>query len=355
MRFRILVAALCVTTVCTAKDTDQETETAIDAVLVIGERPGPGLWKVTKGDHVMWVLGVQSPLARKMKRRSQQVEALIAQSQPMLGPGAVRTDYDFEGGFIDAFKTASAVSKFKKNSDEAKLSDVVSADDYAQWTRLKARFIGRDRGVEKLRPLFAAKELEAAALKGAGFDNGKSSVVYKLVNETAKEHKVSSGMPAYQLNYHFDAKRSEVVKRASISESDELECFRQTLAGLENKLDLWVARANAWAVGDLEVLRQLNQSEEPLSCTYVLDVAIMASAQGLPDDKESVLQRTKNNWRIASDRVRQRWLAEAEAALARNTVTFALLPMFDVVSEHGRLAALRAKGYTVAAPDDPAR
>jgi hypothetical protein len=39
------------------------------AVVVSGAQPGPGLWKVAKGDHVMWVLGTQSPLPKHMQWR----------------------------------------------------------------------------------------------------------------------------------------------------------------------------------------------------------------------------------------------------------------------------------------------
>ena len=28
-----------------------------ETILVAGQRPGPGLWKVSKGDHVLWVFG----------------------------------------------------------------------------------------------------------------------------------------------------------------------------------------------------------------------------------------------------------------------------------------------------------
>ena len=50
--------------------------------------------------------------------------------------------------------------------------------------------------------------------------------------------------------------------------------------------------------------------------------------------------------------------AAADAALASNAQSFAVLPMHDVLDAHGYLAALQARGYTVTAPDaladDPA-
>jgi hypothetical protein len=40
--------------------------TELDQVLVTGEQPGPGLWKVSKDDHVLWILGTLAPLPQKM-------------------------------------------------------------------------------------------------------------------------------------------------------------------------------------------------------------------------------------------------------------------------------------------------
>ena len=41
------------------------------------------------------------------------------------------------------------------------------------------------------------------------------------------------------------------------------------------------------------------------------------------------------------------WINAAEAALANNTVSFAYLPMEELLKPDGYLAALAAKGYTV--------
>ena len=37
-----------------------------EEVLVTGERPGPGLWKISKDNHVLWILGTHAPLAKAM-------------------------------------------------------------------------------------------------------------------------------------------------------------------------------------------------------------------------------------------------------------------------------------------------
>ena len=38
----------------------------LDTMVVSGVQPGPGLWKVRKGEHTLWILGTVSPLPRRM-------------------------------------------------------------------------------------------------------------------------------------------------------------------------------------------------------------------------------------------------------------------------------------------------
>ena len=56
----------------------------LEVVLVTGEQPGPGLWKVSSGDHVLWILGEVAPQPGKVKWRSKRFEALLDQSQEVL-------------------------------------------------------------------------------------------------------------------------------------------------------------------------------------------------------------------------------------------------------------------------------
>ena len=50
-------------------------------------------------------------------------------------------------------------------------------------------------------------------------------------------------------------------------------------------------------------------------------------------------------------RVRAQWLKIAEEALQKNRITFATLPVSQLVKPDGYMAALQAKGYTVEAPE----
>jgi hypothetical protein len=132
-----------------------------------------------------------------------------------------------------------------------------------------------------------------------------------------------------------------------------MDCFLQTIDGLEAKLELLKARANAWADGEIEQLTQLNQTEMAQACVELVGMAIVASADGHDAAQESNVDRMKREFERGRLGIRRSWLVDAESALKRNRVTFAMLPIFDLVAPDGRLAVLASKGYKIQTPSDP--
>ena len=139
---------------------------SLDTIVVTGEQPGPGLWKVSKGDHAMWVLGTLSPLPKRFEWRTEEVARRISESQEVLLAPHVKMEPDT--GFFGQLALLPSLIGIRDNPDGAKLADVLPADLYAQWSALKQRYIGRSGKVEKWRPIFAARELYVAAIGSAG-------------------------------------------------------------------------------------------------------------------------------------------------------------------------------------------
>src|SRR5690349_1502706 len=76
----------------------QALEEAPSQVLVSGKRPGPGLWKVSRDGHVMWVFGLYAPLPPKMEWDDSRVDRLIGQSQEVLAPPSAGVGIGWLGG-----------------------------------------------------------------------------------------------------------------------------------------------------------------------------------------------------------------------------------------------------------------
>ena len=59
-----------------------------DEIVVTGEYPGPGLWKVTRADepagHTLWIIGDPPPLPKRLAWKSTAVEAVVLRSQEIL-------------------------------------------------------------------------------------------------------------------------------------------------------------------------------------------------------------------------------------------------------------------------------
>src|SRR4029079_17203588 len=102
-----------------------------------GEQPGPGLWKVTNGTHVLWVLGTLSPAPRDMTWRSKQVEAVIAQSKQVLERTTINTNI----GFWSRVRLLPAALRARKNPDGANLKQILTPELYSRWTAQKLRYM----------------------------------------------------------------------------------------------------------------------------------------------------------------------------------------------------------------------
>ncbi len=112
----------------------------LEAMVVRGVQPGPGLWKVSKGDHVLWILGTVSPLPKRLQWQSAEVETIIGQSQQVLMAPTVQIDADM--GFFGKLTLLPSAMKAMKNEDGRELRELLPADLYARWSVAKARYLG---------------------------------------------------------------------------------------------------------------------------------------------------------------------------------------------------------------------
>lgn len=300
----------------------------LDTIVVSGVQPGPGMWKVSRDGRVLWVLGTLAPLPKRMEWSSREVERRVAAAGVLLMPPKVSVNA--EGAALGGLFLVPSLMKARNNPGGELLEDVLPAADYARWQRLKATYLGRDRGVEKRRPILAAMDLREKAFDRA--DLSWRDVVGRAVRRAARQAKVPVEQPEVTLVVE-DAKAA--VKEFRQSEFDDLACFRTTLDQVENDLDTLALRANAWAIGDLTALAALPYADNAKACTDALLDSGLAQRSGFSE---------------LPARVEAAWLAAAEKALATHAESVAVLPMARVVGERGYLKALAARGYAVEAP-----
>jgi hypothetical protein len=302
----------------------------IEEVLVTGQQPGPGLWKVTHPaagtGNVLWILGSYGPLPKKVRWRSAELEAVLAVSQEVIAPVSMRPEL----GPLRGVTLLPSLLGMRRNPDGRRLQDVVPADLYARWLPLKQRYIGRDDDVEQWRPIFAAGELFEQAMRANGFES--YGVVWPAVEKLARRARVKVTEP--EVSVPVDKPRA-AIREFKDMPLDDVECFAKTIERLESDLDLMKVRANAWASGDVAQLRELAPVDNASAC-----IAVVLNAQVLQ-------QRGAADW---APRRAAAWVAAVESAMARNASTVAVLSIEQMLRPDGYLAQLRERGYVVEGP-----
>ncbi|MDH7453129.1 TraB/GumN family protein [Luteimonas composti] len=343
MRYAWLAGAalwLFVSSALVAQDTGQPVDDGLgpgsaapaivdhETVVVSGALPGPGLWKVRKDGHTLYVLATLSPLPRRMEWESAGVESVVARAQRVLLPPSFTLDADV--GVFRSLMLVPSLLKARRNPDGRRLQEVVPAGLYARWAPLKQRYIGRDGGVERWRPIFAAQELYEAAMRRSGLT--LDHVVDKEVRRMAKRHDV----PLRGVNFklHVEDPKSAIREFQDTALADT-DCFARTLARIETDLEAMRRRANAWATGDTASLLALPVDSQYGACIEAVTGSALARRLGVTD---------------LGPRLETMWLDAAEEALARDAVSLAMLPLAMVTSPKGYLARLKERGYEVEAP-----
>jgi len=93
--------------------------------------------------------------------------------------------------------------------------------------------------------------------------------------------------------------------------------------------------ANAWAVGDLATLATLPPDPSQLLCVGALGGADFARKRGVQD---------------IDARVQNSWLEAVDKTFAEHHETLGTIGIFILLAPDGYVAALRARGYVVEAP-----
>jgi|HubBroStandDraft_5_1064220.scaffolds.fasta_scaffold20541_2 hypothetical protein len=297
-------------------------------VLINGERPGPGMWRVSKGDHTLWILATLVPLPKQVTWRSHAVETRIASSRVVLAPPEIVADLWFLG-YPDY---AGAVIRAERNPHRETLKQVLAPDLYSRWLTLRSRYryvSGFEN--ERARPIMAADELFRHVVSESGLTT--EDTVWNAVEKIAHHQHVKIFPVVIKLK--LDSPEAWIREFNEIPSDQEIVCFERTLERLETDLEPMRRRANLWSIGDVTGLLALPFPDESIACRDAL----------------FSLPRLQTQLADAVGRMENEWLAEADSALNDNESSFAVLPISQLLKPDGWLAKLRARGYSVQDPD----
>jgi len=296
-------------------------EAPLAEVVVEGRHEGPRMWTVRRGDHTLWILGTVTPLPKKMVWQPDAVRAVLQQSQEVVPAWPT---YGIGANPFTALRVFIEWRRMQKPPDHLPLKETLPPQLYARVEALEVRYDPRDRHLEELRPMLAAERLMTRVLDASGL--ALRNEVQKQVLVLAREQGVRIRQDKLKIDDPVD-----VLKDVGATPlSAEVACLDAVVTRLETDLGPMQARARAWALGDVDTLRQLPHPDDKTAC-----IAAVSSSERV----RTLIARAQDDW-----------LVVVEDSLARNRGTLAVQSMDRLLGEHGALAVLKQRGYEVQGP-----
>ncbi|HEX4619710.1 MAG TPA: TraB/GumN family protein [Steroidobacteraceae bacterium] len=295
--------------------------TPLQEVVVEGQHEGPRMWTVRRGDHTLWILGTVTPLPKRMVWRPDAVREVLKESQEVV---PAWPSYGIGVHPFTALRVFIQWRRMQKPPDHLPLKETLPPELYARVTALEARYDPHDTHLEELRPMLAAERLVTRVLDASGL--ALHNEVQKTVLSMAREQ----GVRVRQDKLKIDDPVDVLKDVGSTPLSAEVACLDAVVTRLETDLGPMQARARAWALGDVDTLRQLPHPDDRTAC-----VAAVSTSERV----RSLIARAQDDW-----------LLVVQDSLARNRGTLAVQSMDRLLGEQGALAALRQRGYQVEGP-----
>ena len=280
----------------------------VEALEVVARPPGPALWKVTKGNSEVVVLGAVRPVPHALVWDSARLDRALD------GANVLLVQPRFTIGVMDMirFKVGGTGARQDRPLEETLPPD------------LRSRFVGartaarQDAGrYGRLKPYVAAFMLVGDYREAGGLSAAKpDSTVEKL----AKAHKVPIRPVA---EYRVAA----AIKTASpMTEAQSFACLQDAVDEVQWESDQSRATAAAWAAGDLKAVR----------------------ASYPPSPLERCLQQVPNTAVI--ERGTEDSTRAIAAALTKPGKAVAIVDLNFLLRPNGVLDRLKAQGATITVP-----
>ena len=296
------------------------TDHEVEKIQVLGQIGGPPIWRITNGDHDLWILGYPAWVSGDVSWQSNFLEDVMTHSEEFLTFTGVRL------ASANPLKMMRGLRKFRQMQripGRETLEDVLSEPDYRLYSEVKLKYAPKRDHLERLRPSFAAKELLDTAAETTGLVRARN-LIYQAMRKRAKKHKVTELSAVVSLT---DLRVLDLMK--DTINAAEQKCLSARLEGLDARLESLMRYSLAWADGDIAELK-----------TYPVDEATDAChPRRLATHPEDLMQMVSQGL--------EAWHENVDRALNHNDSTFAIVPIDALLFDDGLLPRLRERGYEV--------
>jgi len=274
--------------------------------------PGPALWRVSRGDSQVIILGYVRPLPHgldwpkaRLTRALDGAHALLVPPEPTLG-------------VLDTVGLVLTIGRLQNPAGRT-LAQILPPPDYQAYVRAVAVAGLPQKHYDRYKPVIAGVALIGDVRRARGLSSEKP---VSTVERLARQMHV-------RIATMGRIKAAPLLKIAlGLDDAQGLACFRQEMGQIAWESADATAAAQAWGRGDVATLRQLK--------------ARIGLAQCL-EDLPSIQALTE---RGTADAV-----AAVDEALSRPGKTVALVDLSYLDRANGLLDRLKARGATVTVPD----
>jgi hypothetical protein len=195
--------------------------------------------------------------------------------------------------------------------------------------QMKAQYIADNVNTDDLLPTAAALLLQDGAYEKAGL--AYTNEVWGTINRLAEQNDVP--VTSLQVMADWDGAKKGRSRRST---DRGVRYLQDVMSRVKTNEQSARARANAWAVGDLELLKRLTRDDDADTTQLAASWPFM-SAQEVSE----IMAHAQSTL-----------VHQVDGALRRNRVTFAAIPIFLLFRDHGLLSDLRLNGLSVHEPDE---
>ena len=247
----------------------------VEALEVVAQPPGPALWRVTKGDSEVVVLGAVKPIAHSLVWDTSRVDRALDGAKVLL------VEPRFKFGLFDLIR-------YKIGGSSAQAPGALAEDKLPP--KLRDRFVSARiashqdaRRYERLKTYVAAFLLVGDYREAAGLSDAKpDSTVQKLA--------AAHGVKVLPVSEYRVA--SAVKQAGAITEAAGLACLNDGVDQVQTESDHAQAIGRAWAAGDLKAVKAMYGPPPLERCLQqVPNVAVIE--RGTDDNTRAILNALK--------------------------------------------------------------
>lgn len=290
---------------------------AVVEELVIEGRPmGPALWRVKRGDAEVVVLGGLAPLPHQLKWTSPRLERALGVADLLLVPPQGRPQLSDLPGMT--FRVASL-----RQGLGHKLEPNLSPDLRVRFVQARERLGIGPGSYDHWKPAIAGFMLLADFREHEGLSTGKPATTVQRMAKGQRGHRLKIEPMA---DIHLGAM---VKSAASLTPAQHEACLSAALSDIDAETARARTAAQAWAMGDLAMVRA-NASADLLDrCLLQLPSLTNLLEQ---DTAQSVMSLNR--------------------ALSHAGTTVAIIDLRLLLSANGVLDRLKAQGAEISVPRD---